>query len=260
MNSHPFKIDFSLKHIEQKDANILRLEESSQNVYLSFKGIGITILFIWAYTLLSSGRVIELLSQKLPQGIDRTLVVLIYWLVMAIALYVGLSFWKSPFPFKRVKVTTLDKNTNTLIEEVISYPFPLVRFKNGSFVYNQKTSIESSFKYDLSSINSIHEYTYDAGDEFIYFAALYFKKFDVYLPIFDTHTQKKAAQVISILCEFLGVDRGVNLNKKSISFTNPLLNLAVEKVTNNFSRKEPKSICIWSDKERVALSKAMQGS
>ncbi len=183
-----------------------------------FKYLAGFLFFISAF-LLAGLTNIERFSQQISLVISTIPAELLYVgsiLIVLFLIYVGISFWKSPFPYYRQKITIFDKNTGYLIQEILRNPIPLIVCRNNGIGFNFPW-VDEKYEYPLSDVVSVHQYTSENSDEFTFFTILHLRKTDTYFPTIESRTIEENNQAIDVLCQFLLLPRGEDLNKKRLS-------------------------------------------
>ncbi|WP_353932998.1 hypothetical protein WJM97_10610 [Okeanomitos corallinicola TIOX110] len=195
-------------------------EENKQKYFRYLSKYLSGLLFFISVFLLISLTNIQILSQSLFIAITNFPVGILYCILILVLLffvYIGISFWKSPYSYYRERITIFSKTQNTLIQKITRYPIPLIIYKNGNFNF-ASSWVEAKYEYPLSDIISIHRYTSEKSDEFTYFVMLLFSKTNTYFPTIESRNIKENNQVLDIISTFLSLPCGEDLSNLSSSF------------------------------------------
>jgi hypothetical protein len=233
-------------------------QENKQKYFKYLSGL----LFLVSTFLLVSLTNTHILSQgiftlirKFPVGFFYSILIL----VSSLFLYLGISFWKSPYPYYRERIITFSLTKSTLIQKIIRYPIPFIIYKNRKLNYDSSW-VEAKYEYPLSDIISIHKYTSEKSDEFTYFVMLLFSKTNTYFPTIESRTVKENNQILNIISSFLSLPCGKDLNIKNLGFSNPLFNATFGRILDpNLVNNHVNNI-LASHSQKISVSATMMMS
>ena len=209
-----------------------------------------------------SRQILSFILSEIPSNLFHFLIQTSNFMFLSFMVYIGISFCQAPFLHFRERVLIIDKNKHILTEKIIKNPFPLMLYRNGKITFASPW-VKEKYEYPLTDIVAVHTYN-ETSDTSGYWAMLHFAKTDTYLPAIMSEDRKENKQVIDVLCKFLAVPEGEDLNNKTISFSmSHIINDVIgcfdipkNEVARRKSEEQSRKI-LGTESQKIAVSAAM---
>jgi hypothetical protein len=86
---------------------------------------------------------------------------------------------------------------------------------------------------------------------------LLFSKTNTYFPTIESRTVKENNQVLDIVCKFLSLPKGEDLNNKNLIFSNHLVNITLERIFDPNLVNNQSSRILGSHNQKISVSATM---